>query len=54
MTESGCQIKFVMDRKTVVIEKLPCLAVENHSPYFTLLSRFLHYWDFKRQCAGGK
>lgn len=42
MTESGCQMKVVMDGKTVAIGKLLYLVLENHNPYFTLLSRFLH------------
>jgi len=41
MIESVCQIKFLLDRKTVVVGKLLYLVLENHNPYFTLLSRFL-------------
>lgn len=43
--EFGCQIKFKLDRKTIVIGKLLYLILENHNPYFTLLSTFLYCWD---------
>lgn len=43
--ELGCQIKFILDRKTVVVGKLLYLVLENHNPYFTLLSTFLYCWD---------
>lgn len=44
--EFGCQIKFKLDRKTIFIGKLLYLIyLENHNPYFTLLSTFLYCWD---------
>lgn len=45
MDEFGCHIKFILDRKTVVVGKLLYLVLENYNPYFTLLSTFLYCWD---------